>query len=103
MDLPRLILPSDMENVGQDRRGLVALCNKGLLHRIRRGVYVESDTWQQLQPVQQYGLQTLAFQQLTRRQPVLGYTTAALLWGLWIVGTPRQMHVMTEVTAGGTE
>ena len=100
MGTPQLILPSDYESVGQDRRKLVALCNKGELVRIRRGVYVRSTDWQELRPVQQYGLRALAFQHLAARQPVLCHATAALLWGLWVVGTPRKLHVMTDVTAG---
>ncbi|WP_150117137.1 hypothetical protein [Arthrobacter sp. ERGS1:01] len=99
--MPKLILPADYENVGQDRRKLVARCNKGELTRIRRGVYVSSADWQGLRPYQQCGLRALAFQHLAPRQPVLCNATAALLWGLWVVGTPRKLHVMTEVTTGG--
>ncbi|MHA7303862.1 hypothetical protein ACX80E_01225 [Arthrobacter sp. TMN-49] len=99
--MPRLILPSDLEIVGQDRRKLVASCNKGELTRLRRGVYVGSAEWAALSPLQQHGLRALAFQQLAARPPVLCHATSALLWGLWIVGTPRRLHVMTEVTTGG--
>ncbi|PYI39635.1 hypothetical protein CVS30_02880 [Arthrobacter psychrolactophilus] len=101
MDTPRLILPSDLESVGQDRRTLVALCNKGELFRVRRGVYARSAEWTALRPLQQYGLRALALQHAARRQPVLAHATAALLWGLWIVGTPVRLHTMTEVTTGG--
>lgn len=101
MSMPRLILPSDLESVGQDRRKLVALCNKGELTRLRRGVYVTASDFRELHPLQQYGLRALAFQQLAPRQPVLCHATAALLWGLWIVGSPQRLHVMTEVTRGG--
>lgn len=101
MGTPRLILPSELESAGLDRRKLVALCNKGELTRLRRGVYVSSAQWQELRPLQQYGLRALAFQQLAPRQPVLCHATAALLWGLWIVGTPQRLHVMTAVTTGG--
>jgi len=101
MSMPRLILPSDLQKEGQDRRNLVELSNKGELIRLRRGVYVKSGEWLELRPLQQYGLQALAFQQLTSRQPVFCDATAALLWGLWIIGTPQRLHVATEVTAGG--
>lgn len=101
MSMPRLILPSELESIGQDRRKLVSLCNKGELTRLRRGVYVTSADFQDLRPLQQHGLKALAFQQLAPRQPVLCHATAALLWGLWIVGTPQRLHVMTAVTRGG--
>ena len=101
MSTPRLILPSGLECVGQDRRKLVALCNKGELFRVHRGVYVRAAEWAELLSFPQYGLRALAFQQVARRQPVLAHATAAALWGLWIVGTPQKLHVMTEVTSGG--
>ncbi len=101
MSLPQLIQPSHLESVGEDRRKLIALCNRGQLTRLRRGIYVETGPWQALTPRQQHGLQAAAFQQLTPRQPVLCHASAALLWGLWIVGTPSKLHVVTEVTDGG--
>lgn len=101
MNTPRLILPSDVDCVGRDRRQLVALCNKGELTRVRRGVYAWSADWKELPRLERYGLEVQALQQVSRNQPVLAHATAALLWGLWIVGTPRKMHVMTDVTSGG--
>ncbi|WP_104088346.1 hypothetical protein [Arthrobacter sp. GMC3] len=101
MTMPRLILPAELESIGHDRRKLVTLCNRGELIRLRCGVYVSATAWQELRPMQQYGLKVLAFQQLAPRQPVLSHATAALLWGLWVVGTPQRLHVMTEVTTGG--
>ena len=99
--MPRLILPSDLESIGHERRSLAGLCNKGELIRLRRGVYVKSNAWNELRPQQQYGLRALAFQHLAPRQPVFCHATAALLWGLWLVGTPRYLHVVTDVVHGG--
>lgn len=101
MSQPRLILPSDLQKEGRDRRNLVELSNKGELLRLRRGVYVKSTEWLELGPLQQYGLRALAFQQLAPRQPVFCDATAALIWGLWIVGKPQRLHVVTEASAGG--
>ncbi|WP_218711431.1 type IV toxin-antitoxin system AbiEi family antitoxin domain-containing protein [Arthrobacter sp. BF1] len=101
MSMPRLILPSDFEKSGRDRRQLVALCNYGELTRVRRGVYAKTAAVRELSPLQNYGLHVLAFQALTSRQPVLCHASAALLWGLWIVGTPQRLHVMTDVMLGG--
>ena len=99
--MPRLILPSDFEKSGRDRRQLVQLCNKGELTRVRRGVYADAAAVRGLSPLQRYGLNVLAFQQLTSREPIFAHATASLLWGLWIVGTPRLLHVLTDVTVGG--
>ncbi|MGP9503513.1 hypothetical protein ACT3TS_15050 [Specibacter sp. AOP5-B1-6] len=101
MDTPHLILPSDLERVGQDRRTLVARRNKGELFRVRRGAYALSAEWKDLHPLRKYGLRAQALQLAARRQPVFSHATAALLWGLWTVGTPGRLHTMTEVTTGG--
>ncbi|PYI68760.1 hypothetical protein CVV68_05565 [Arthrobacter livingstonensis] len=101
MNKPRLILPADLRLVGQDSRTLAQLENKGELVRIRRGVYTKSADWNSSTPAQQYGLQAAAFQALAPRQPVLCHATAARLWGLWIVGLPSKLHVVTEVATSG--
>lgn len=101
MDIPRLIVPSDLINVGQDARRLAALNKNGTLTRVRRGVYVRTGEWMELGPADQYGLRARAFQQLTQVPPVFCHISAALLWGLWIVGIPKELHVLTEVATGG--
>lgn len=101
MDNPRLILSSDLAITGQDPRTLAKLCKKGTLERLRQGVYLETKEWSKLSPKAQYGLRAEAFRRLTPSEPVFCYATAALLWGLWIVGTPSDLHVRTEVTTGG--
>lgn len=101
MDTPQLIFPADLQLIGQDRRALVGLCNKGELFRVRRGVYAPTAEWTRLRPMQQYGLQARAMQHAARVQPVFAHATAGLLWGLWTVGTPEELHTMTEVTTRG--
>ncbi|WP_288024825.1 type IV toxin-antitoxin system AbiEi family antitoxin domain-containing protein [Arthrobacter sp.] len=101
MNKPRLILPADLRLVGQDSRRLAQLENKGELVRIRRGVYTKSADWNNSSPSQRYGLQAAAFQALAARRPVLCHATAARLWGLWIVGLPSKLHVVTDVATSG--
>ncbi|SEF00623.1 Transcriptional regulator, AbiEi antitoxin, Type IV TA system [Arthrobacter alpinus] len=101
MDTLRLIQPADLGRLGQDTTKLAKLCTKGELVRIRRGVYATSEEWKQLGPLQRYGAQAAAFQAVVATQPVLCHATAALLWGLWIVGVPNKLHVVTEVVGSG--
>lgn len=89
MSTPRLILPSDVELAGQDSRLLARLCNSGRYVRVRRGVYAEASEWHPLDEPSQYGLRAIAFQLATKHQPVFCRNTAALLWGLWTIGTPQ--------------
>jgi len=69
--------------------------------RIRQGIYVDTSEWESLSRPAQYGLRAEAFRCLTPVEPIFSYATAALVWGLWIVGTPTALHVRTEATAGG--
>lgn len=101
MSTPRLILPSDVELAGQDSRLLARLCNIGRYVRVRRGVYAEASEWHPLDEPSQYGLRAIAFQLATKHQPVFCRNTAALLWGLWTIGTPQKLHVLTEERGGG--
>jgi len=101
MSLPRLILASELQSIGLNSRELAVRHNKGELIRVRRGIYVESAPWQTLSVAQKYGLRAAAFGHLTGKEPVFSHQSAALLWGLWIVGTPSRLHVLTESTVGG--
>lgn len=101
MRSPHLIHSGDLQRIGRDPRELAARHNRGELTRVRRGVYIDSGDWAGLSPKARYGFKALAFQQMAGRPPVFCHATAALLWGLWIVGTPRKLHVVTESTAGG--
>ncbi|MBP2413978.1 hypothetical protein JOF48_002777 [Arthrobacter stackebrandtii] len=101
MNKPRLIFSSDLALTGQDPRSLAKLCKKGVLKRVRQGIYVKASEWALLTPAGKYGLQADAFRHLARTEPVYCHLTAGLLWGLWIVGTPEELMVRTEVTTGG--
>ena len=101
MDKPHLILSSELGFTGQDPRTLARRCRKGTLKRIRQGVYLETKEWEELSRTARHGLKAEAFRHLAPTEPVFCYATAALLWGLWIVGTPSLVHVRTEVRDGG--
>ncbi len=101
MTNPRLIFSSDLALTGQDPRVLAKLCQQGRLTRIRQGVYLPTDEWEALSEKAQYGCRAEAFRHLAFGEPVFCYATAALLWGLWIIGTPSFVHVRTEVRNGG--
>lgn len=101
MNIPRLIRAADLRLVGEDPTKLAKLCRKGELERVRHGVYANSAEWNGLSRWQQYGLRADAFQSVVPAQPVYCHASAALLWGLWIVGVPGRLHVVTEVVASG--
>ena len=98
---PKLIRSAEYDQLGQDRRKLAALQRKGLLVRVRRGIYVDETEWRALSARERYGLRVQTFGQQAEQEPVFCHATAALLWGLWIVGTPQKIHTRTEITSSG--
>lgn len=101
MNMPRLIKSEDYDLFGQDRRKLATLQQRGEIIRVRRGIYVETTEWNVLSDAERFGLKALACANLAATEPVFCHATAALLWGLWIVGTPQKLHMVTEVTTSG--
>ena len=69
--------------------------------RVRHGAYVSSQGWKGLTPQARYGLRAAAFNQVVAVPPVFCHASAALLWGLWIVGVPAKVHVVTETVGSG--
>jgi len=101
MENPRLIMPGDLLRVGQDPRRLDRMAHRNVLTRVRRGAYVESKEWEALGAIARHGLSVEAFARTTATPPVLCRQSAALLWGLWVVGTPQDVHVLTTKDSGG--
>lgn len=101
MTMPQLISSADYDRLGKDRRSLAARVRRGEIVRVRRGYYAPAAEWEKLTGKDKYGLRALAFTQLSVNEPVLCHAAAALLWGLWIVGTPTKLHAVTESSGGG--
>ncbi len=101
MKYPRLIRAADVRRLGQDPATLARWCRQGELERVYHGSYVTAVEWQQLSRVEQYGLGVSAFNEAVTRPAVLCHASAALLWGLWIVGVPGRTHVVTETRTSG--
>lgn len=101
MTMPYLILCSDLDSVGQDPRRLSREASAGRLVRVRRGAYVAREQWAGASAREQYGTRVLAYNRTTTAQPVFALETAAVAWGLWLVGTPTELHLRTRFSGGG--
>ncbi|WP_427016786.1 hypothetical protein ACQCSX_19085 [Pseudarthrobacter sp. P1] len=99
--MPYLILCSDLDSVGQDARRLSREAAAGRLVRIRRGAYVARGQWDAASARERYGTRVLAYNRTTAVQPVFALETAAVAWGLWLVGTPTELHLRTQFSGGG--
>lgn len=98
---PELILASDVTRIGQDARHLAKQVKRGGLVRVRRGAYVRSAYWAELNERQRHGLQAAALVNAAKTPPLFNAQTAALLWGLGIVGVPKRLCTVTDDPRGG--
>lgn len=101
MAFQELILASDATRIGQDARQLAKQAKRGELVRVRRGTYARSAYWAELNERQRHGLQAAALVNTTRTPPIFNFQTAALLWGLGVVGVPKHLCTVTADPSGG--
>ncbi|MFJ5957510.1 hypothetical protein ACIQC5_16325 [Paenarthrobacter sp. NPDC092416] len=101
MTYPELILSSDATRIGQDSRLLAKRAKRGELVRVRRGAYLLADHWDALGARQRHGMQAEALVNTTLSAPVFNMQTAAMLWGLGVVGVPNMLCTVTDDPTGG--
>jgi hypothetical protein len=101
MPSSKLILSSDATRIGQDPRLLAKRAQRGELIRVRRGAYVPARSWSALNDRQRHGVLAAALVHTALNTPVFAMKTAGLLWGLGVVGVPRQLQTATDDPRGG--
>ena len=107
MDDPLDLLPSgaflarDAARAGVDDGVLRRAVRARVLVRPRTGVYVRADEWGRAAPEARHLLLVQAVgRQLDR--PVFSHESAAVLWGLPLVGSAHAVHVLGPVTPTGS-
>jgi hypothetical protein len=87
--------------IGGDSR-LSRIAARGEILQIRRGVYIPASTWQSLDRDDRYRMHVFAVARTRRLEAVFSSYSAAVLWGLPIVGAwPRDVHVLSKRASGG--
>ena len=101
MDLPPLILSSDLARLGQDARGLARQAKSGQLRRIRQGVYVRAQEWEALPPWDRYPVLIRAAASTLRSRTVFCRQSSAVLWDMPVLGHRHLVHACTSDGGGG--
>ncbi len=83
-----------------DRRALRRDVERGILVRVRRGVYVQAGWWSAASDEERHVVQVRAFAATTREPPVFSHWTAAVLHGLPMLD-PRLVRLHTTVPEAG--
>ena len=98
------LLPSAaLREAGVPPHSFQRLCVEGVLHCIRRGVYVTEDRWRRADAGERYRLLVRATALAARSQPVFSHQSAAVLHGLPIIGGwPDTVHTITSGASGGS-
>lgn len=106
MDYPTsghgLILSVERHRAGLADRELARACLRGALVRLRRGAYVASGRWRQLDDRARHLLRARAVQLAAGRRPVFCGVTAAAIWGMPVLERfPGTVHVLAPPGNGG--
>ena len=98
------LLPADaLREVGVVPHSFTRLCREGVLHCIRRGVYVAGERWRAADADERYRLLVRATVLAAGNPPVLSHQSAAALRGLPIIGGwPSTVHTLTPGASGGS-
>jgi hypothetical protein len=97
-----LVLVCCAEPIGYDARTLGRLADARVLHRVRRGAYVDLERWEGADERERHRLLVLATLQLSRRPAVASHWSAAALLRLDVLGPwPSQVHQTVSDVDGG--
>ncbi|UOE43389.1 hypothetical protein [Agromyces larvae] len=77
-----LIRAADLRSIGADLRSEPP----GTLHRLRRGVYVATQAWEQAKREQRHRMMLTAVAATRQVEPVYSHVSAAVIWGIPVVG-----------------
>src|SRR5680860_435128 len=96
-----LRLTRDLVRVGEDGRQLQRSVASGESIRLRRGVVVDAGDWTEVTPDARYLLRIRAVAATRKSTPVFSHQSAAVIWGLPIIGRwPDRVHLMAVGRAG---
>ena len=101
MDVPELILSSDLARLGQDARDLARKAKSGQLRRIRQGVYVRAQDWEALAPWDRYPLLIRAAAATLKSRTVFCRQSSGVLWDMPVLGLQHPVHACTSDAGGG--
>lgn len=91
---PAFLFASDAETYGDGRRSLALRCRAGELIRVRSGVYLPADTWQQMTSWEQSRARILAAAGQGTGERTLIQQSAAVFWGLPVIGTAQEVMLL---------
>lgn len=100
--LESLIFACDTAALGQDNTRLSRAAERGILTRVKQGVYLRRSLWEALTPTERHRVRLVMAERLSGPGLVFSHASAAALLGLPILGRwPSRAHVLRDCAAGG--
>lgn len=90
----QLIFSHDYDLTGIGRRSLAERCRTGELTRVRNGVYVRTQHWASMPWWDQYRIHVEAAVSKGRSPRVLVWQSAAVIWGMPVVGKSTEVQLL---------
>ncbi|MFJ6028472.1 type IV toxin-antitoxin system AbiEi family antitoxin domain-containing protein [Pseudarthrobacter sp. NPDC092424] len=100
-DLPPLLLARERIEHGLTANDLGKRVRAGELVRVRHGVYVDGQTWQELKPWEQYRVRVQAAAETLENPTVFARRSSASVWGIPIIGQHHPVEALTHKNDGG--
>lgn len=95
------LLASDADSIFGRGVRLERIAESGSLHRVARGVYLESTVWAGMDAAERYRARVLAVAR-THPSAVVSHQSAAALWGLpTLFQWPDEVHFIVDRASGG--
>ncbi|WP_394770991.1 hypothetical protein [Lacisediminihabitans sp.] len=92
---------SELRQFDLDGRPFRRAAQRGDAVRIHRGAYLPTKVWHALDRTEQYRHQVIAATGASRTHPILSHRSAAVVWGIPLVGElPRLVDVLASEAAG---
>lgn len=97
-----LIYVEDVRAAGGDPRELRTACRRGEMTRVRRGVYLPTHEWRELDPRDQHLLAVLAVTHRSHPPFLVAGPSAGAMWGLpYAAEWPADVTLLIPATTGG--
>lgn len=92
---------AELHELDLDSRPFRRAVKRGDAVRIHRGAYMAASVWRSLDRHEQYRHQVIAATGASRTHPVLSHRSAAVVWGVPLIGPlPRLVDVLATEAAG---
>lgn len=90
-----ILTPDRLRREGLDPNRVTHWVSRGILTRVRHGVYVRTEDLDGLRHEDRHRLAILAYAAAARSRPVFCRESAALLHGFALLSPPRRIHVLS--------